>query len=119
MSVHVADTAQNWVRFFANCEGPRATWTVSLLLGTRDPVYLFVEFGHWRMSDPIFAPATGTPEFGSGTTSDEEAGSFAYRAERRIERMCLGILMPSSVDDRGEVLRTRANWRGRPSGAAV
>ncbi|KAG6269052.1 hypothetical protein E4U47_004297, partial [Claviceps purpurea] len=50
MSVHEADTAQSWA---------------SLLLSTRDPVYLSVDIG---VLGPIFAPVTATPEFGGGTT---------------------------------------------------
>ncbi|KAG6269366.1 hypothetical protein E4U48_004309 [Claviceps purpurea] len=50
---------------FSNREGTRATWKASLLLSTRDPVYLSVDIG---VLGPIFAPVTATPEFGGGTT---------------------------------------------------
>ncbi|KAG6170574.1 hypothetical protein E4U27_007335 [Claviceps purpurea] len=50
MSVHEANTAQSWA---------------SLLLSTRDPVYLSVDIG---ALGPMFAPVTATPEFGGGTT---------------------------------------------------
>ncbi|CCE32649.1 uncharacterized protein CPUR_06513 [Claviceps purpurea 20.1] len=65
MSVHEANTAQSWVRVFSNREGTRATWKASLLLSTRDPVYLSVDIG---VLGPIFAPVTATPEFGGGKT---------------------------------------------------